>query len=92
MHAGLKSTCLLETIRWAAQPVRSSDGNEMFNLVRLAVRLCAYVVRSTHTSPREKTSKAMRNQRLCVHGFQLAKLVWPPVVLRDANRFMTGAE
>ena len=34
----------------------------------------------------------MRNQRLCVLVFQLSKLVWPPVVLGDANRFMTGAE
>ena len=33
----------------------------------------------------------MRNQRLCIHGFQLAKLVWPSVVLGDAHRFMTGA-
>ena len=42
--------------------------------------------------PRKKAAKAMRNRRLCIHGFQLAKLVWSSVVFGDAHRFMTRAE
>ena len=34
----------------------------------------------------------MRNQSLCAHGFQLAKLVWPPVVLGDASWLMTWSK
>ena len=37
-------------------------------------------------------AKAMKNQRLCIHGFQLAKLVWSSVVLGDAHRLMTWTE
>ena len=34
----------------------------------------------------------MTNERLCVHGFQLAQLVWPPVELGDASWLMAWSE
>ena len=34
----------------------------------------------------------MGNLRVYVHGFQLARLVWPPVVLGDASWLVTWSE
>ena len=34
----------------------------------------------------------MGQQRVYVHGFQLARLVWPPVVLGDASWLVTWSE
>ena len=39
-----------------------------------------------------KSFKSWGNQCLPVHAFQLAKLVWPPLVLWDLHRLMSGSE
>ena len=60
--------------------------------LRDCLRMPSVLNTSRLRKPKKKPPKAMRNQRLCIDGFQLAKLVWPSVVLGDAHRFMTGAE
>ena len=66
------------------------------SLIGLVARLtvkCRAFKKHFETSQNNGTaSKPMTNERLCVHGFQLAQLVWPPVVLRDGSWLMAWSE